>query len=157
MRHFFAFLFIALLVLAPSCNKLKEKGLFGKKTKTLEMLKAEHDSIMLADSLKRIENRLEAAEEAIMDSILQAVPETEAYVADNKYNLIVGSYVTSDLAQACAEKYRKLGYDTRIINDANNKHELVVVESYDQYDTAKERLKLLQNTIDPTAWLYIKE
>lgn len=157
MRHFFIILFISLLILSPSCTKTKGKGLFGKKEKTLEMLKAEHDSIMRADSLKRIENRLEAIQEALRDSIQQVEQEEEAYVASNKYNIIVGSYATPDLAKACAEKYRKMGYDPRIINAADNEHELVVVESYDQYDRAKERLRVFRSTIDADAWMYIKE
>ncbi len=38
MRHLSAVILILILAVAPSCNYFKNKGLFGKKAKTLEAL-----------------------------------------------------------------------------------------------------------------------
>jgi hypothetical protein len=157
MRHFSTIFFVALLILSPSCKNIKERGLFGKKAKTLEMLKAQQNSIRVADSLKIVENRLKAIEEARLDSLLQAEQERAAYEARNKFNIIVGSFVTPEYAQAWAEGYRKQGYDTKIIRMTDSKFELVVAESYDRFSKAVERLNQFQDTVDVDSWLYVKK
>lgn len=156
MRHLITILFLLFLVLFPSCKNIRERGLFGKKAKTLEMLKAEQTRIRVADSLKRIENRLKAIEEAHLDSLrLAAEEEQAAFEAINKFNIVVGSFITPEYAQAWAEEYRKQGYDTRIIKMTGSRFELVVAESYDRFSKAVERLNEFQTTVDIDSWLYV--
>jgi hypothetical protein len=157
MRQIPIICIVLLLILAPSCKKIKERGLFGKKGKTLEMLKAQQDSIRVADSLKKVEIRIRAIEEARLDSILQAEQEKAAYQARNKFNIIVGSFVTPEFAQAWAEEYRKQGYDTKVIRMSDSKFELVVAESYDRLSKAMQRLSQFQDTVDIDSWLYISK
>lgn len=157
MRHFPIICIVVLLILSPSCKKIRERGLFGKKGKTLEMLRAQQDSIRVADSLKRVENRIRAIEEARLDSILQAEQEKAAFEALNRFNIIVGSFVTPEFAQAWAEEYRKQGYDTKVIRMADSKFELVVAESYDKFSKAVQRLNLFQDTVDIDSWLYVSK
>jgi hypothetical protein len=157
MRHLLIIFIAVFLILTPSCKKIKERGLFGKKAKTLEMLKAQQDSIRMTDSLKRVENRIRAKEEARLDSILRADQEKAAYEARNKFNIIVGSFVTPEFAKAWAEEYRKQGYDTKIIRMADSKFELVVAESYDRFSKAVERLNQFQDTVDIDTWLYVNK
>jgi hypothetical protein len=157
MRLILTYIFMALLILSPSCTRIKERGLFGKKAKTLEMLRAQQDSIRIADSLKRVENRLRAIEEARLDSIVQAETERAAYEARNKYNIIVGSFITPEYAKSWAEEYRKQGYDPRIIRMDDSRFELVVAESHEQFSKAMTRLEQFQDTVDIDTWLYIKK
>ncbi|HBZ21880.1 MAG TPA: hypothetical protein DEO60_12185 [Bacteroidales bacterium] len=157
MRQIPIICIVFLLILAPSCKKIKERGLFGKKGKTLDMLKAQQDSIRVADSLKKVEIRIRAIEEARLDSILQAEQEKAAYQARNKFNIIVGSFVTPEFAQAWAEEYRKQGYDTKVIRMPDSKFELVVAESYDRLSKAMQRLSQFQDTVDIDSWLYISK
>ena len=155
MRQFSIVLITLLLILSPSCKNIRERGLFGKKAKTLEMLRAQQDSIRVADSLKRAENRLRAIEEARLDSLIQAEQERAAKEARNKYNIIVGSFLTPEFARLWAEEYRKQGYDTRIVRMDGSQFDLVVAESYDRFSKAMERLDAFQDTVDIDAWLYI--
>jgi hypothetical protein len=155
MRQFSIVLITLLLILSPSCKNIRERGLFGKKAKTLEMLRAQQDSIRVADSLKRAENRLRAIEEARLDSLIQAEQERAANEARNKYNIVVGSFLTPEFAKAWAEEYRKQGYDTRIVRMDGSQFDLVVAESYDRFSKAMERLDAFQDTVDIDAWLYI--
>jgi len=155
MRQISIVLITLLLVFFPSCKNIRERGLFGKKAKTLEILRAQQDSIRVADSLKRVENRLRAIEEARLDSLIQAEQERAADEARNKYNIIVGSFLTPEFAQAWAEEYRKQGYDTRIVRMDGSQFDLVVAESYDRFSKAMERLDAFQDTVDIDAWLYI--
>jgi hypothetical protein len=121
------------------------------------MLKARQDSIRVADSLKRVENRLRALEEARLDSIRVAEEERQAYEARNKYNIIVGAFVIQENANAWANEYRKLGYDTRVIKMDNSKFDLVVAESYERFSKAIKRLEQFQDTVDIDTWLYVKK
>jgi len=121
------------------------------------MLKAEQDSVRVADSLKRIENRLKAIEEARLDSIILAEAEKAAFEALNKYNIVVGSFVTPEYAQSWAEEYRKQGYDAKVIKMTDSRFELVVAESYDRFSKALKRLNQFQDTVDIDTWLYIQK
>jgi len=157
MRHFSIVFITMLLILSPSCKNIRERGLFGKKAKTLEMLRAQQDSIRVADSLKRVENRLRAIEEARLDSLILAEQERTANEARNKYNIVVGSFLTPEFAQGWAEEYRKQGYDSKIIRMAGSQFDLVVAESYDRFSKAMERLDAFQDTVDIDTWLYINK
>ena len=155
MRQVTIVLITLLAILSPSCKNIRERGLFGKKAKTIEMLRAQQDSIRVADSLERAENRLRAIEEARLDSLLQAEQERADIEARNKYNIVVGSFLTPEFAKAWAEEYRKQGYDTRIVRMDGSQFDLVVAESYDRFSKAMERLNAFQDTVDIDAWLYI--
>lgn len=145
-----------LLVLLPSCNQIRERGLFGKKAKTLEMLRAQQDSIRVADSLKRIEDRQKALEEARLDSIIQAESEKAASDARKRFNIVVGSFITPEYARSFVEEYRKLGYDATIVRREDSDFELVVAESHDRFSEAMMRLEQFQDTVDVFSWLYVK-
>ncbi|MDP4221930.1 MAG: hypothetical protein Q8868_01345 [Bacteroidota bacterium] len=157
MKHLSIIFLIALLIMSPSCKKIKERGLFGKKGRTLELLKAQQDSIRVADSLKRIENRLKAIEEARLDSIRLAEEEKQAYEARNKYNIIVGAFTIPENAKVWADHYRQMGYDTRVIKEDGGKFDLVAAESWDRFSKAVQRLERFKDTVEVDTWLYIKK
>lgn len=156
MRRLITIIFLLVLILFPSCKNIRERGLFGKKARTLEMLRAEQQRVRVADSLKRIENRLKAMEEARLDSLrMAAEAEKAAFEAIDKFNIVVGSFITPEYARAWSEEYQKQGYNTRIIRMTDSRFELVVAESYDRFSKAVERLDIFQTTVDVDAWLYV--
>lgn len=146
-----------ILIILPSCKNIRERGLFGKKARALEILLAKQDSIRVADSLKRVENRLKAIEEARLDSIRMAEEERIAFEARNKYNIVVGSFITPEYARAWADEYRNNGFDPKIVRMDGSDFELVVAESHEKYSIAAERLDRFQDTVDIDAWLYVKK
>lgn len=157
MKNTIAILFVVLLLISPSCKRIQERGLFGKKAKTLEMLKAQQDSIRIADSLKRVENRRKAIEEARLDSIRKVEEEKAAFMARNKYNIVVGSFITPEYAQSWVEEYKRMGYNPHIVKMTDSRFELVVAESYDRFSKALQRLNQFQDTVNIDAWLYINK
>jgi hypothetical protein len=157
MRNLLLVIILVGLVFSMSCKNIRERGLFGKKARSLEMLMAQQDSIRKADSLKRVENRLKAIEEAYLDSLQQAKEEKLANEARNRYNIIVGSFLTPEYAAGWAEEYRKQGYDPEVIEPSDSEFDLVVVESYDRYAVAAERLERFQDTVELDAWLYVRK
>ena len=157
MRLLSSLLLIAFLVVLPSCKNIRERGLFGKKAKTLAMLKAQQDAIRRADSLKIIQNRIAALEEVRLDSIRMAEEEKLSWEARYKYNLIVGSFITPEYARAWAEEYRNMGYDPQIIRGNNSRFEFVAVESHESFSKAVTRLHQFQDTVNIDTWMYVQK
>lgn len=158
MRHLLALVLLSIITLFPSCKFIKEKGWFGagKKDRQFEMLKARQDSIRVTDSLKRIENRLRALEQARIDSIRLAEEEKQSWGNRYKYNLIVGSFLTPEYARDWAEEYLKMGYsETRIMKMEGTGFELVSAEAHENYNRAISRLHQYLDTVNIDTWLYI--
>lgn len=155
MRHLLIILVIALLIALPACKYFKAGGLFGKKARTMAILKAQEDSIRVADSLQKIKERLMANENAKLDSIRNA--EEARLAMESKYNIIVGSFLTPDYAKGLAEEYRKQGYDPKIIKMEGGRFDLVSIEAYDNLRKAVNRLKQFQDTVQFESWMYVKK
>ena len=155
MRHLLFVLVLGLLIILPSCKYFKAGGLFGKKARTMAILKAQEDSIRVADSLQKIKERLMANENAKLDSIRNA--EEARLAMESKYNIIVGSFLTPDYAKGLAEEYRKQGYDPKIIKMEGRRFDLVSIEAYDNLRKVVNRLKQFQDTVQFESWMYVKK
>ncbi len=157
MRYILAVILILVFTVLPSCKFLKEKGIIGRKERKLAEMIARQDSIRVADSLIRVENRMRAIEEARLDSIRIAEEEKVAWEARNKYNIVVGSFITPEYAKSWAEEYRILGYDPKIIKTGDGRFEMVVAESHDQFAVTAGRLEQFHDTVNIDAWIFVKE
>jgi hypothetical protein len=157
MRQLSAIFLILLLTVAPSCKFFKDRGLFGKKAKTLAVLLAQEDSIRVADSIRKVQDQLLALENAKLDSIRLAEEARLAMASKNKYNIIVGSFITPEYAKALEEVYRQQGYETKIMKMEGSNFELVSAESHESLRKAISRLKEFQDTVVIDAWIFIKE
>ncbi len=158
MRRLTSLVLITLLLTISSCNYLKQKGWFGigKKERELAMLKARQDSIRVVDSLRKIENRIKALEQARLDSIRLAEEEKESWEHRYRYNIIVGSFLTPEFARDWAEEYLRMGFaDTRIFRPEGSDFELVAVEAHENYIRALSRLEQYRDTVNIDSWLYI--
>ena len=150
MRHLSAVLLIVFLVAAPSCKYFKKDN----KAKAMAIMKAQEDSIRVADSLRKIQDQVMNAR---LDSARKAEEERLAFVAAHKYNIIVGSFLTPDYAKEFSEEFRKKGYDPQILKKEGSKFEFVSVESFDTFRKAFTKLKQYQDTVQFEAWLYVKK
>jgi len=157
MRQLSAILLIGLLIILPSCKYFKGGGLFGRKARTMAILKAKEDSIRVADSLQKVKDHLLAIENAKLDSLRKADEALLALESRLKYNIIVGSFITPEYATRMADEYRKQGYGPKILKMEGSKFELVSVEAYDNFRKAVSRLKQFQDTVQFEAWMYIKK
>jgi len=155
MRHLAAFILALLLITLPGCKYFKGNKLFGKKkAHERELMQARQDSIRLADSLNRVQDRLKAIENAKLDSI-RIAEEERASQLKNRYNIIVGSFITPEYARTHAEKYRQDGYAARIIPMEGGRFDLVSAESYESFRKAVERLTWFQENVELGAWMYV--
>jgi hypothetical protein len=155
MKHFTAFLLVLLIALTPSCKFFKGKKLFGKKDRVMAEWQAKQDSVRVADSIKRVQDRLLAIENARFDSIRLASEQQLAL--SSRYNIIVGSFITPEYARAWAEEYRNRGYDAQIIKMEGTKFELVSAESHESIRKAVARLSQFQDTVDIDTWIYVRK
>ena len=154
MRHLTALILVLMLVALPGCKYFKGKKLFGKKADTMAVWQARQDSIRVVDSIRKVQERLQAIEDARLDSI-RIAEEKRALELKNKYNIIVGSFITPKYARDHAETYRQKGYDVRIIDMEGGRFELVSAEAYESFRKAVERLQYFQDIVEIGAWLYV--
>lgn len=155
MRHLSVAVLIVILIILPSCKFFKGGRLFGKKQKALVELLARQDSIRVADSIKKVQDRLLALELARIDSLKKS--EEVKLAMESKYNIIVGSFITPEYAKGFAEQYRNLGYDAQILKMEGTNFELVAAEGHKSFGTALMRLNAFQDTVSIDAWMYIKK
>jgi len=157
MRHLLFVLVLGLLISLPSCKYFKGGLLFGKKAKTLAIMKAREDSVRVADSLQKVRDRLLRADQVRIDSVRMA--EDEHLIVDSKfkYNIIVGSFITPEYAKVLTEEYRRQGYDPKILQMDGSRFELVAIEAYDSFTKAVARLEKFKDTVQLESWLYIKK
>jgi tRNA(Ile2) C34 agmatinyltransferase TiaS len=145
-----------ILVITPSCKWLKDKGIIGKKERReLAALMAQQDSIRVADSIKKAQDRLLAIEMARLDSIKVAEEEKIRLENENRYNIIVGSFITPEYARSFSDEFRSRGYNVKILKLEGTQFEMVAAEGHKNFRTAVERLRQFQDTVAFDAWLYI--
>lgn len=152
MRLLSALILVLTIAVLPSCKFINQK-FFGKKARALAELQARQDSVRVADSIRKAQERLIALENARQDSLRLA--EEEALANETKYNIIVGSFITPEFAKSMADEYTAMGYNTRILKPENSKFELVAAEGHQSFGTAMRRLLAFQDTVHTDAWLYI--
>lgn len=153
MRLLSAVILVLVLASMPSCKFFREK-VFGKKARALAEMQARQDSIRVADSIRKAQERLLALENARLDS-LRLAEEASRLTNATKYNIIVGSFITPEFAKDLANEYNGMGYHTRIIKPAGSKFELVAAEGHTNLRTAMQRLTGFQDTVHVESWIYI--
>jgi hypothetical protein len=149
-------LFFLILMLAPisSCKFLREKKIIGRKKTELAEMQAQQKMIRTADSLKKVQEHLQAVENARLDSI--RLVEEQRLALASQYNIIVGAFITPEYARAWADEYRNRGYDAKIIQMEGGRFELVSAESHESAGRAIRRLNQFQDTVQIDAWIYKK-
>jgi hypothetical protein len=155
MRLLPALVLIIALVVMPSCKYVKNWGLFGKKERARAEMQARQDSLRIADSLRNAQQLLITLENARQDSIRRAEEERLAH-ARNKYNIIIGSFLTPQYAQGMLSEYNEQGHDAEIIKMEGSSFELVVAEGHNDFRKAIERLKEFQDTVQIDSWIYVR-
>jgi len=156
MRHLTPFILIFMLLTVTSCKYFKGKKLFGRKADTMAVWQARQDSTRVADSIMKVQQQLLAIENARLDAV-RVAEEKNAWELKNRYNIIVGAFITPEYASGLNEVYKQRGYNSRIIKVQGSRFELVCAESHESFRTAVERLKQFQDTIEIDSWMFIKK
>ena len=152
MRFLSAVILVLSIAVLPSCKFFNEK-VFGKKARALAELRAQQNSIRVADSIRKAQEYLVELENIRLDSL--RIAEEGSLANEVKYNIIVGSFITPQFAKSLADEYTAMGYDVRILQPANSKFELVAAEGHNSLRTTIRRLTAFQDTIHTDSWIYI--
>jgi hypothetical protein len=155
MRQLAVFFLIILFVILPSCKFLRERGLWGHRVDTMAIWQAKRDSMRVADSIRNVQNRLLAIENARLDSVRKADQEKMEFETKYKFNIIVGSFITPKYARDYLAEMSKKGYKARLLKLEGTQFEMVSAEAHENFRQAVNRLKQFQDTIATDAWLYI--
>jgi hypothetical protein len=156
MRYLAAICLSLLILMVPSCKYIKNNRLFGRKARAEAALRAQQDSIRVADSIRNVQKRLLDLENARLDSIRSIEEARVAFEKKNKYNIIVGSFITPEYAKSYADEYRQEGYDPKILKMEGTNFELVSAESHEDLYKAISRLRQFQDTVSIDAWMFIR-
>jgi hypothetical protein len=157
MRHFAIFFLLGFLMFLPSCKYFKGGGLFGKKSSANTIMKAQEDSIRHADSLQKIKEHLKTTLSTKPDSVKQAEKEPITMESNYRFNIIIGSFITPEYAEAFAKDYSKKGYEPKILRPEASRFNLVSVEAFNSISKAVSRLRVFQDSVRIEAWLYIQK
>jgi hypothetical protein len=130
-------------------------GFIGKKSDTMAVWKIKQDSIRVADSIRNIQNRMLAIENARLDSLRRAEQAKLEWENRFRYNIILGSFITPEYARRFSSDLSQKGYKTRILKLEGTKFEMVSAEAHDNFTSALRRLKQFQDTVATDAWMYI--
>jgi len=152
MKQLAGLVLVVLLIFTPSCKWLKERGIFGKKHDTMAVWKARQDSLRVIDSVRKAQDRILALEAARQDSIKKAKLDWDL---KNKFNIIIGSFITPEYATKYAADFAARGYSTRILKLEGTKFEMVSAEAHESFRKAVARLKEFQDSVVFDSWLYV--
>jgi hypothetical protein len=155
MRQLAVFIVIILFVVFPSCKFLREKGLWGHRVDTMAVWQAKRDSARVVDSIRNVQNRLLAIENARLDSVRKADQDKMEFETKYKFNIIVGSFITPQYARDYLAEMLKKGYKARLLKLEGTQFEMVSAEAHESFRQSINRLKQFQDTIATDAWLYV--
>ena len=156
MKRTLLFLLICLAFSVTSCNYVKKKGWFGtKKADTMEVWMVRQQSIRVADSLAKVQERLVAIERARTDSLNRIEQARLEFEARFRYHIIVGSFITPEYASAYLDYFMKQGYNAKSLSMPDSRFEVISAEAHDNLNTAIRRLKQYRDTVAVDTWIYI--
>jgi hypothetical protein len=154
MKQLSLLLLFVFMLTSPSCKYFHGKGWLSKKDRAQAYLKAQQDSLRVADSLRKVQEQLLLLETARQDSIRLA---EEKKLSDiPRYSIIVGSFITPAYATALAREYNQNGFNTRILKVDGSRFELVSAEAYNDLSKAKARLARFRDTVELDSWIYVR-
>lgn len=142
---------VILILILPSCDFIRERNPFNKRARERD-IQLQIDSIRKADSLQKVNFELKL--KAQQDS-LAAVEAVRAEEESFKYNIIVGSFLNPDYAQAHSDYYISRGYQPKVIDKADSHFKLVAAGSYQTMNEAWRALQGYRDTVELGSWIYV--
>ncbi|MBN1118739.1 MAG: SPOR domain-containing protein [Bacteroidales bacterium] len=75
---------------------------------------------------------------------------------DQKFYMVVGSFISEKLAYKYATKMLDLGYAPQIIYSSSIGYYRVSAQSYNNYQTAVNDIAVFRDNVTPKAWVHVK-
>ena len=145
---------LGLMLLTPSCDYVKSHNPFTKKQREAEAMRLQQEAERLADSIRFANEN--AAREIERQAELARQAEQEA-MEQEKYHVIVGSFLTPEYADGWLAHCNQLGFTSKLVEMDGGRWRLVSVGSYDNIHDAWNALSRVQETAGGEAWVFKKE
>jgi len=145
-------LFVLLALFAScfySCKYLENHRSFSRDIDTI--LEAKNFKTPATDTAKA-----KNEEQAPMSAVNMPSQPTGFGYGNDKYYMIVGSFLNQNLAEKYAEKIQQMGYHTQIIQSANSYYR-VSAESYSNFKTGVNQIAEFREKIASKAWLHVRK
>lgn len=140
--------FIVLVVLSlSSCKFFKQQKWFSKDVDTL--LTVEEPIIEPIDSTQ-IETIVQETEPITTN-------ETSYGYTSDKFYMVVGSFLSEQLAGKYAKKIQELGYQPQIIYSSSLGFYRVSAKSYNDFTSAVGDIPNFRDNVTPRAWVHVKK
>ncbi len=143
-------LLVCVVFSLSSCKTFKKKRMFSNNVDTLlTQTVVASDPVVVEDTtpIKTVVEETEPVE-------INNEPGT-GYTAD-KYYMVVGSFLSEQLAQKYARKIMDEGYQTLVIQSPSTGYYRVTANSYTDFQTAIGDISTYRNDVSGNAWVHVK-
>jgi cell division protein FtsN len=145
--------FIILIVLSlSSCKFFKQQKWFSKDVDTL--LTAEQPIVEPVPDSTQIQTIVQETE-PITSPI--ASGETTYGYGNDKFYMVVGSFLSEQLANKYAKKMQEAGYQPQIIYSNSSGFYRVSAKSYNDFTSAVNDISNFRDNVTPRAWVHVKK
>jgi|GEM_PF-1688337 len=140
---------VLIIISCSSCDFIKRKGWFGQKEDIQEEL------IVVADTIVEDSMSIEMIEQET-EALSKPYGYERGYTSD-EYYMVVGSFISEQLAKKYAEKMQDMGYEALILRSYSPVYYRVSARSYNDLDLAVNDISYFRNNVTPRAWVHIKK
>jgi hypothetical protein len=143
------FLAIVLVVLSlSSCKYFKQQKWFSKDVDTLLTVPEEVADTNAADSAKI---------ETIVQETEPITTTTNYGYSNDGFYMVVGSFLSEQLANKYAKKILEMGYQPQVIYSNSLGFYRVSAKSYVDFRTAVNDIANFRDNVTPRAWVHVKK
>lgn len=150
---------IIVTMILSSCNFFEDHvPLFKKNSDTL--LNKEIPEILPKDTATKDSVKIETIvqeTEPITEPAEMSASATQFGYSNDKFYMVVGSFLTESYAQKYAEKILQMGYEPQIIQSPYQDYYRVSARSYNDYKLAVNDISSFRNNVTPRAWVHVKK
>ena len=144
---------VALVMSMASCKFFKSKP--------DKMLSNDVDSL-LNQPVEIVEEEPEEEPAEIVTLVEETVPvditqEPKTGYGSNRYYMVVGSFLSEQLANKYAKTLQDMGYDPQVLYSSSYGYYRVSAKSYDNFSVAVNDISSFRGSVTNRAWVHVKK
>jgi hypothetical protein len=149
MKTLRLFAIIMIVASLSSCKFFKQQRWFSKDVDTLLTVEEE---LPVPDDTLQIETIVQETE-----PIASTSGQTTYGYGNDKFYMVVGSFLSEQLANKYAQKMQELGYQPQIIYSNSQGFYRVSAKSYNNFASAVGDISNFRDNVTPRAWVHVKK
>jgi hypothetical protein len=147
------YLAILMVVLGlSSCKYFRQQKWFSKDVDTLLTYTEEPVDTTLVDSMN-----IETIVQETVPVTTSAISQTGYGYTSDSYYMVVGSFLSEQLANKYAKKIQEMGYQPQIIYSNSLGFYRVSAKSYTDFKLAVNDINNFRDNVTPRAWVHVKK